>query len=118
MHSKTEMSATSENPSDPPKWPHHSQGHADGDGHSMTGSTSSEDSINQTAALGRTATSRSRISEPELARRVTSIGTTGTTDPNYEVDFEDENDSANPKNWSLKYKGMAIAMLSWNTLIM
>ncbi|RDW93273.1 MFS transporter [Aspergillus mulundensis] len=97
----------------------HSEGRSDGDTHSLSGSTSSEDSIDddQIAALGRTITSHSRISEPELARRLTSIGTTGTMDPNYEVDFEDENDQANPKNWSLKYKGMAIAMLSYNTLL-
>jgi hypothetical protein len=58
------------------------------------------------------------MSEPSLTRRVTSIGTTGTSDPNYEVDFEDEKDPDNPKNWTLKYKAMAIAMLSWNTLVM
>ncbi|KAL4911583.1 hypothetical protein BDW74DRAFT_165005 [Aspergillus multicolor] len=97
----------------------HSEGRSDGDTHSLSESTSSGDSIDddQIAALGRTITSHSRISEPELARRLTSIGTTGTMDPNYEVDFEDENDQANPKNWSLKYKGMAIAMLSYNTLL-
>ncbi|KAL4811520.1 major facilitator superfamily domain-containing protein [Aspergillus unguis] len=111
------MSPTSETHSDPSKWPQQSDGHADGDAHSMTGSTSSEDDNDQIAALSRIATNRSRMSEPELARRLTSIGTTGTTDPNYEVDFEDEYDTANPKNWSIKYKGMAIAMLSWNTLI-
>ncbi|KAI9367013.1 major facilitator superfamily domain-containing protein [Aspergillus egyptiacus] len=102
---------------DPSKGTQYSDGYADGDAHSVIGSTSSEDSLDQIEALGRTVTSRSRMSEPSLARRVTSIGTTGTTDPNYEVDYEDGDDPANPKNWSLKYKAMAIAMLSWNTLI-
>ncbi|KAL2824619.1 major facilitator superfamily domain-containing protein [Aspergillus cavernicola] len=99
------------------KWAQHSEGHADGDAHSMTGSTSSEDSFNQIEALRRSVTSRSRMSEPSLTRKVTSIGTTGTADPSYEVDFENEDDPANPKNWTLKYKGMSIAMLSWNTLV-
>jgi hypothetical protein len=98
----------------------HSESRADEETQSVAETTSTEDSIDddQIAALGRTITARSRLSEPELARRLTSIGTTGTMDPNYEVDFEDGNDQANPKNWSLKYKGMAIAMLSYNTLLM
>ncbi|KAL4780938.1 major facilitator superfamily domain-containing protein [Aspergillus varians] len=111
------MSTTSNHPHDASKWAQHSEDHADEDVHSVTGSTSSEDSFDQIEAIGRTVTSRSRMSEPDLTRRVTSIGTTGTTDPNYEVDFEDEDDPANPKNWSFGYKGMAIAMLSWNTLV-
>ncbi|KAL4919350.1 major facilitator superfamily domain-containing protein [Aspergillus aurantiobrunneus] len=111
------MSATSNHHSNPSKCAQQTEGSADGDAHSVAGSTSSEDSLDQVEPLGRTVTSRSRVSEPELTRRVTSIGTTGTTDPNYEVDFEDGDDPANPKNWTLKYKAMAIAMLSWNTLI-
>jgi hypothetical protein len=55
--------------------------------------------------------------QPSLTARVTSVGTTGTTDPNFEVDFE-ENDPENPQNWSMGYKAMAISFLSWNTLIM
>lgn len=55
---------------------------------------------------------------PSLARKTTTIGTNATSDPRYEVDFEDENDRMNPKNWSLRYKGMGIAFLSWNTLVM
>jgi hypothetical protein len=56
--------------------------------------------------------------QPSLTARVTSVGTTGTTDPNFEVDWDDENDPENPQNWSLRYKAMAISFLSWNTLIM
>lgn len=58
----------------------------------------------------------SRASFSSLARRVTSVGTTGTTDPNFEVDWE-EDDPQNPNNWSLKYKGMVIGFLSWNTWV-
>ncbi|KAL3437953.1 major facilitator superfamily domain-containing protein [Aspergillus tetrazonus] len=113
------MSAIAGEPAEPSKMAQHSESRADEETHSVAETTSTEDSIDddQIAALGRTITARSRLSEPELARRLTSIGTTGTMDPNYEVDFEDGNDQANPKNWSLKYKGMAIAMLSYNTLL-
>lgn len=60
----------------------------------------------------------SRISIPSLAaRKIDSVATTGTSDPNFEVDWEDENDPENPHNWSAAYKGMVIAFLSWNTLV-
>ena len=51
---------------------------------------------------------------PPLSRIATSIGTTGTTDPNYEVDWE-EDDSENPRNWPLWYKGIVIGFISWST---
>lgn len=61
----------------------------------------------------------SRLSQtPSLARKTTSIGTTGTSDPNFEVDWTDENDPENPWNWSLGYRAMCISFLSWNTLVM
>ncbi|PGH27592.1 hypothetical protein AJ80_00834 [Polytolypa hystricis UAMH7299] len=57
----------------------------------------------------------SRISfSPSLTKKVTSVGSTGTSDPNFEVDWE-ENEPENPRNWPLKYKGMAIGIQSWNT---
>ncbi|KAL3463808.1 major facilitator superfamily domain-containing protein [Aspergillus heterothallicus] len=111
------MSTATDDHSDPSKCPRQTEGSTESDAHSLAESTSSEESLDQLDVLGRTITSRSRMSEPSLTRRVTSIGTTGTLDPNYEVDFEDDNDPANPKNWTLKYKAMAIGMLSWNTLI-
>lgn len=60
----------------------------------------------------------SRISHNSLARRVTTRGTAGTSDPNFEVDWDDENDPQNPWNWSLPYTAMCIAFLSYNTLVM
>lgn len=50
-----------------------------------------------------------------LARRIT---TAGATDPDFEVDWDGENDPENPWNWSLPYTGMCIGFLSWNTLVM
>lgn len=60
----------------------------------------------------------SRMSHNSLARRVTTRGTTGTTDPNFEVDWDDEDDPQNPWNWSLPYTAMCIGFLSYNTLVM
>ena len=58
----------------------------------------------------------SRTSQPPLARKVTSVGTTGTLDPDFEVDW-DEKDPENPRNWPLWYKGVVVAFLSWNTWV-
>ncbi|OJK02899.1 hypothetical protein ASPACDRAFT_113385 [Aspergillus aculeatus ATCC 16872] len=85
--------------------------------HSIAETTSSDETVDQIEALANINTRTSRISIPSLARKVTSIGTTGTTDPNYEVDWEDEFDRTNPKNWSLGYKAMGMFFLSYNTLI-
>lgn len=69
-------------------------------------------------ALGKTLTARaSRASHMSLSERVTTIATNATADPDYEVDWDGEDDPENPKNWSFKYKAMGILFLSWNTLI-
>lgn len=68
--------------------------------------------------LGKTLTARaSRTSHMSLSERVTTIATNATADPDYEVDWEGEEDPENPKNWEIKYKAMGILFLSWNTLI-
>lgn len=68
--------------------------------------------------LGKTLTARaSRTSHMSLSERVTTITTNATADPDYEVDWDNDNDPKNPKNWSFKYKAMGIGFLSWNTLI-
>lgn len=80
--------------------------------------TISEESLEITNDPGKALTPQiSGASQPSLARKVTSIGTTGTTDPNFEVDWEDEKDPANPRNWPLAYKAMVIGFLSWNTWV-
>lgn len=60
----------------------------------------------------------SRISCNSLAGRIPTTGTTGTTDPSFEVDWDGEDDTENPWNWSLPYTAMCIAFLSYNTLVM
>lgn len=59
----------------------------------------------------------SRCSQPSLARRCTTNGTTGTSDPNFEVNWEDEEDPNNPKNWSLWRKGLTLFTISYGTLV-
>ncbi|OCL03078.1 MFS general substrate transporter [Glonium stellatum] len=44
-----------------------------------------------------------------------SAGTTGTVDSAFEVDFE-EGDGANPREWSMAYKGMIIGLMSFSTM--
>ncbi|GFF29543.1 uncharacterized transporter mfs2 [Aspergillus udagawae] len=100
------------------RWPEHSQEEAlPADVESIGESTTSDDTVDQLEALRTVNTRASRLSEPSLTRKVTSIGTTGTTDPNFEVDYEGDDDQANPKNWSFQYKAMAVAFLSFNTLV-
>ncbi|KAJ6093057.1 hypothetical protein N7486_008346 [Penicillium sp. IBT 16267x] len=52
-----------------------------------------------------------------LSERVTIIPTNATSDPNFEVDWDLEDDPVNPKNWTMGYTAMGILFLSWNTLI-
>ncbi|KAL9109692.1 MAG: hypothetical protein Q9227_005730 [Pyrenula ochraceoflavens] len=57
----------------------------------------------------------SHASQPQLSRKCTSVGTTGTqTDPSFEVDWE-EDDKENPLNWPMWYKGVVIGFISFST---
>ncbi|MCJ1310001.1 hypothetical protein MMC25_003662 [Agyrium rufum] len=58
--------------------------------------------------------SRTSLRNP-LARKVTSIRTIATTDASFEIDFGDHDDTSNPKNWPVWYKGIAVAAISWST---
>lgn len=66
-------------------------------------------------AIAKTLTARP--SHMSLSERVTTIATNATADPDYEVDWDGEDDPENPKNWNFRYKSMGILFLSWNTLI-
>jgi hypothetical protein len=65
----------------------------------------------------------SRIQTQPLSRYATgvstrtgmSVATNGTTDPGYEVDFE-EDDPANPRNWPFWYRCCVIFFISYSTL--
>ncbi|EPS27688.1 hypothetical protein PDE_02632 [Penicillium oxalicum 114-2] len=99
------------------KWPQSTQP-ASRDSDSISCVSSADTEADQ-EALGKSLTVRTtRASDHmSLAERVTTIPTNMTSDPNYEVDWESENDPQNPKNWKLWYKSMSMVFLSWNTLI-
>ena len=52
---------------------------------------------------------------PVFSRKATSTNTTGTNNPDFEVDWDDGNDQSNPRNWPVWYKGLTIGFISWST---
>lgn len=48
--------------------------------------------------------------------RFTTLGTTFTSDPSYEVDFDDES-AENPREWSTWYKALVVFAISFSTLV-
>ena len=82
----------------------------------------SNGSIKETASIksqqdqGKVLTQEISLVSP-LSRRRTSIGATGSTDPDFEVDWDDENDPMNPRNWPMWYKGLTIGFISWSTWV-
>ena len=52
---------------------------------------------------------------PVFSNNAASIATNGTNHPDYEVDWDDEVDLQNPKNWPIWYKGFTIFAVSWST---
>ena len=59
----------------------------------------------------------SRAVDNSLSRHVTgvSVATNMTSDPAYEVDFE-ENDKGDPKNWPMWYRCIIIFFMSYSTM--
>lgn len=55
-----------------------------------------------------------KMSQIYRTRTATSIGTTGSRPPDFEVDFE-PNDPDNPRNWPLWYRGLTIGIASYAT---
>ena len=52
---------------------------------------------------------------PAVSNIAASIATNGTNNPDYEVDWDDDKDSNDPKNWPIWYKGFTIFSISWST---
>ena len=52
---------------------------------------------------------------PALERTRTNKSTATTSDPAFEIDFEDGDDQRNPQNWPVWYKGVIIAAMSYST---
>ena len=57
----------------------------------------------------------SRVSQPPAKRMATNVST-WTTDPAFEVDWED-GDPNNPRNWPLWYKSIVLFAISYGTLV-
>ena len=55
------------------------------------------------------------VIEPTFSRNAASTKTTDTNHPDFEVDWDDENDPMNPRNWPIWYKGCTIGFISWST---
>lgn len=55
--------------------------------------------------------------EDALSVKAASVRTTGTNNPDFEVDWDDDNDPANPKNWPTWYKCVAVGFISWSTWV-
>ena len=51
-----------------------------------------------------------------ISRPTTTRASTVTNDPNFEIDWE-EDDPKNPINWPTWYKGLTIAAVSWGTFV-
>lgn len=107
--------SSSQSSADPrEKWPRNN----DHDTDSIAETVSSVDTQADQDALGRALTAHaSRASHMSLSERVTTIPTNATSDPNFEVDWDSDDDPSNPKNWSMSYTAMGILFLSWNTLV-
>jgi len=89
-------------------------------------SSHSEESIAETTSIQNHFEEREKALTPQISRvtsrpplsgKATSIGTTGTTDASFEIDWEDETDTMNPRNWPLWYKGLTIGFISWSTWV-
>ena len=52
-----------------------------------------------------------------ISKKETSVRTTATNDPNYEVDYAEGDDQTNPKNWPTWYKIITLAVVSWCTFV-
>lgn len=84
---------------------------------SDTGSSVDDDEIaidvlDENGQLGE---STSKGGANVLSRYTTGISVATTTDPNFEIDFED-GDLDNPRNWPLWYRCSVIGMISYATL--
>ena len=87
-----------------------------GSGGSSTGDSISE-SVHDDPEKALTPQLSRVTEEPPLSRKATSIGTSGTNQERFEVDWDDENDPSNPQNWPMWYKGVTIGLVSWGTWV-
>lgn len=58
----------------------------------------------------------SRATGTPLSRHASTVASTRSREPDFEVDW-DENDPADPVNWSTWYKGLTIFSVAWSTFV-
>lgn len=82
---------------------------------SLSGHTSFHDG--NTPPLSQSVTPQiSQPSQLPTATRMTTVESTVTRDPSFEVDWE-EDETSNPRNWPTWYKGLVIFSISFSTLV-
>jgi multidrug resistance protein len=78
-------------------------------------STNSLSSLDAIESIARTLSRNAGLDDDKMAH-VTTTTTNMTTDPRFEVDFE-EDGSDNPQDWTMLKKGIIIFFMSFSTLV-
>ena len=66
-------------------------------------------------ALEKEAAPEISLVASKISHNPASFASTGTHNPDFEIDWDDENDQTNPQNWPVWYKGLTIGFVSWST---
>ncbi|KAF2005983.1 hypothetical protein P154DRAFT_290730 [Amniculicola lignicola CBS 123094] len=93
------------------------ENHGDGDRSSISSNaTDSASNAEDILSLHQSLSRNAGLEEPDkgLAQVITSA-TNMTTDPQFEIDFEDNGD--NPRDWSMAKKAMIMGFMSFSTLV-
>lgn len=92
---------------------------AEGEGDQSSISSLDTDDVSENDEINSIHQSLSRnagLEEPDKGlAQITTVTTNMTTDPRFEVDFDD--DGENPQDWSMAKKGMVIFFMSFSTLV-
>jgi hypothetical protein len=99
----------------------HLESHVDDDSDASsvsTSSTSSRSHAEERIQLQRTLSRNAGLDEHDKGTagmsRVTSVATNMTSDPRFEVDFDD---GEHPQDWSMLKKGLVMLIMSYSTLV-
>ncbi|KAF2743815.1 MFS general substrate transporter [Sporormia fimetaria CBS 119925] len=79
-----------------------------------TESLSSQSSRGDVLSIHQTLSRNAGLEDDKALSRLTSVATNMTTDPAFEVDFED---GESPQDWSMAKKGMVMGFMSFSTLV-
>ncbi|ORX94073.1 major facilitator superfamily domain-containing protein [Clohesyomyces aquaticus] len=88
----------------------------DEDGASIsTTSTESLESAEEALSIHQSLSRNAGLEESDKLAHITSVATNVTTDPQFEVDFDEDDD--NPQDWRMAKKGMVLGFMSFSTLV-